>query len=123
CAFADVSTATQHIAAGKLRPLVVSGERRAPLLATVPTLAESGYRGFEALGWVGVLLAAGTPKPIVEKLNKALNEARNDKDIIKRIEDHGADVQGSTPDELALLVKSELAKWKRVVQAAKLSAD
>ena len=58
CGWADVSTATAHIAAGKLKPLAVSGERRAPLLATVPTLLENGYPGFEALGWVGVLRPA-----------------------------------------------------------------
>ena len=72
CAWADVSTATQHIAAGKLKPLVVTGERRAPLLAQVPTLLESGWPGFEPLGWVGVFLPAGVPKPIVEKYSSEM---------------------------------------------------
>ena len=59
----------------------------------------------------------------MEQLNKALNQILNDKDIIKRIEDHGADVESSTPEQLGALVKSELTKWKGVVQKAKLTAD
>jgi tripartite-type tricarboxylate transporter receptor subunit TctC len=73
--------------------------------------------------WYGLFAPAKTPKAVIEKLNKVLNEVLRDKDIEKRIEDHGADVEGSTPEQLAALVKSELDKWKRVVQAAKLSAD
>ena len=60
---------------------------------------------------------------MIELINKALNQVLNDKDIIKRIEDHGADVESSTPEQLGSLVKSELVKWKAVVQKAKLTAD
>ena len=73
--------------------------------------------------WYGLFAPAKTPKAIVDQLNKALNQVLNDKDIVKRIEDHGADVESSTPEQLGALVKSELVKWKGVVQKAKLTAD
>lgn len=79
--------------------------------------------GVDVMQWYGLFAPARTPKPIVEQLNKALNQILNDKDIIKRIEDHGADVESSTPEQLGALVKSELTKWKGVVQKAKLTAD
>ena len=71
----------------------------------------------------GFFAPAKTPKAVIDQLNKALNQVLNDKDIIKRIEDHGADVETSTPAELGTLVKTELARWKGVVQRAKLTAD
>jgi len=121
--FPSFFTALPHVKSGKLKALALAGPKRSPLLPEVPTLKEAGVDGVDVTQWYAIFAPAKTPKPIIDKLNKALNEVLNDKDIIKRIEDHGADVQGSTPDELATLVKTELAKWKRVVQAAKLSAD
>ena len=121
--FPSFFTALPHVKSGKLKALALAGPKRSPLLPDVPTLKEAGVDGVDVTQWYAIFAPAKTPKPIIDKLNKALNEVLNDKDIIKRIEDHGADVQGSSPDELATLVKTELAKWKRVVQAAKLSAD
>ena len=99
------------------------GPKRSPLMPDVPTLKEAGVDGVDVQQWYGLFAPAKTPKPIVEQLNKALNQVLNDKDIIKRIEDHGADVETSTPEEFGKLVKDELARWKGVVQKAKLSAD
>ncbi len=118
CAFADVSTATQHIAAGKLRPLVVTGERRAPLLATVPTLLESGYRGFEALGWVGVLLAAGTPKPIVEKYSKEMVRIVRLPEVRARMYEQTLMPVGDNAESFARTLKRDMAIWKQVATAA-----
>jgi tripartite-type tricarboxylate transporter receptor subunit TctC len=75
------------------------------------------------LQWYGVFAPARTPKAVIEQLNKALNQVLTDKDIVKRIEDHGADVETSTPAELGNLVKTELTKWKAVVQRARLTAE
>ena len=86
-------------------------------------MKEAGVDGVEVEQWYGLFAPAKTPKPIVDQLNKALNQVLADKDIEKRIEEHGADVQSSTPAQLGALVKSELAKWKSVVQRAKLTAD
>ena len=76
-----------------------------------------------ALQWYAIFAPANTPRPIVDKLNKTLNEVLADKGIVKRMQEHGADVQTGTPEQLGALVKSELVKWKRVVQATKLTAD
>ena len=89
----------------------------------VPTLKEAGVDGVDVTQWYGFFAPAKTPKPVIEKLNAALNQVLKDKEIEKRIEDHGADVETSTPEQLGSLVKSELVKWKSVVQRAKLTAD
>ncbi|WP_375139097.1 Bug family tripartite tricarboxylate transporter substrate binding protein [Sphaerotilus montanus] len=121
--FPSLFTALPHVKAGKLKALAVAGPKRSASLPDVPTLKEAGVDGVDVMQWYGLFAPARTPKPIVEQLNKALNQILNDKDIIKRIEDHGADVESSTPEQLGALVKSELTKWKGVVQKAKLTAD
>lgn len=121
--FPSLFTAYPHVKSGKLRALAIAGPTRSKTLPDVPTLKEAGVDGVDVTQWYAIFAPAKTPKPIVDKLNKALNEVLADKDIIKRIEDHGADVESSTPEGLGTLVKNELAKWKRVVQAAKLTAE
>jgi 2-methylaconitate cis-trans-isomerase PrpF/tripartite-type tricarboxylate transporter receptor subunit TctC len=121
--FPSLFTAMPHVKSGKLKALAVAGPRRSVLLPDVPTLKEAGVDGVEVQQWYGVFAPAKTPKAVVDALNKALNQVLNDKEIIKRIEDHGADVETSSPAELGLMVKSELVKWKAVVQKAKLTAD
>ena len=121
--FPSLFTALPHVKSGKLRALAVAGPKRSPLLPDVPTLKEAGVDGVDVQQWYGFFAPAKTPKPIVDQLNKALNQVLADKEIVKRIEDHGADVETSTPEQFGALVKSELAKWKGVVQRAKLTAD
>ncbi len=121
--FPSLFTALPHVKSGKLRALAVAGPRRSALLPDVPTLKEAGVDGVDVQQWYGVFAPARTPKPVIDALNKALNQVLNDKDIVKRIEDHGADVESSTPAELGALVRGELVKWKAVVQKARLSAD
>jgi tripartite-type tricarboxylate transporter receptor subunit TctC len=70
-----------------------------------------------------MFVPAKTPKPVIDQLNKALNQVLADKETVKRMEEHGADVETSTPEQFGSLVKSELVKWKGVVQRAKLTAD
>lgn len=121
--FPSLYTALPHVKAGKLRAMAIAGPKRSPLLPDVPTLKEAGVDGVELQQWYGFFAPAKTPKPIIDQINKALNQVLADKDIIKRIEDHGADVEASTPEQLGELVKSELVKWKGVVQRAKLTAE
>jgi tripartite-type tricarboxylate transporter receptor subunit TctC len=121
--FPSLYTAYPHVKSGKLRAMAVAGPRRVPSLPDVPTLKEAGVEGVDVMQWYGIFAPAKTPKAVIDKLNKALNEVLNDKAIEKRIEDHGADVETSTPEQLGALVKGELVKWKRVVQAAKLTAE
>jgi tripartite-type tricarboxylate transporter receptor subunit TctC len=121
--FPSLFTAYPYIKSGKLRALAVAGPKRVASLPDVPTLKEAGVDGVDVTQWYGIFAPAKTPKPIVDKINKALNEVLADKEIAKRIEDHGADVETSTPEQLGTLVKNELVKWKGVVQQAKLTAD
>ncbi|HJV71207.1 4-oxalomesaconate tautomerase [Ideonella sp.] len=121
--FPSLFTALPHVKAGKLRALAVAGPKRSSSLPGVPTLSEAGVDGVDVTQWYGIFAPAKTPKAVIEQLNKALNQVLNDKEIVKRIEDHGADVETSTPEQLGQLVKTELAKWKGVVQKAKLTAD
>jgi hypothetical protein len=109
--------------AGKVKVLASSGAQRSTALPDVPTFNELGVKGVEAMGWFGFFAPPKTPKAIVDQLNKALNQVLADKETIKRMEDHGADVKTGTPEELRSLVQSELVKWKRVVQQGKLTAD
>ncbi len=121
--FPSLFTAVPFVKSGKLKAMAIAGPKRSPLLPDVPTLKEAGVDGVEVQQWYALFAPAKTPKPVVVQLNKALNQVLADPQIIKRIEDHGADVESSTPEQLGELVKSELAKWKQVVQRAKLTAD
>ena len=118
CAWADVSTATQHIAAGKLRPLAVSGERRAPLLATVPTLLENGYPGFEALGWVGILLPAGTPKPIVDKYSAEMVRLVKLPEVRARLYEQTLMPVGDNAESFGRTLRRDMALWQQNATAA-----
>lgn len=118
CAFADVSTATAHLQSGKLRPLAVSGERRAPLLASVPTLLESGYPGFEALGWVGVLLPARTPKPIVDKYSKEIMRIVKLPEVRARLYEQTLMPVGDSAESFARTLKRDMALWQQVIKVA-----
>jgi tripartite-type tricarboxylate transporter receptor subunit TctC len=92
-------------------------------LPDVPTMKEAGVEGVDVTQWYAIFAPAKTPKDIVQKLNKALNDVLTDKEVEKRIEEHGADVETSTPEALGAMVAAELVKWKAVVQKAKLTAD
>jgi len=89
----------------------------------VPTLEEAGIKGVEITQWYALFAPGKTPKAVVDQLNKALNTALADKDVVRRIEEQGAVVDSSTPEALALTVRQELAKWRGVVQKAQLTAD
>jgi tripartite-type tricarboxylate transporter receptor subunit TctC len=108
---------------GKLKALAIAGPKRSPVLPDVPTLKEAGVDGVEVQQWYGFFAPARTPKPIIDQLNKALNQVLADPQIIKQIEDHGADVETSTPEQFGTLVKTEIARWKGVVERARLTAD
>jgi len=121
--FPSLFTALPHVKGGKLKALAIAGPKRSPLLPDVPTMKEAGVDGVEVQQWYAIFAPGKTPKDVVTKINQALNTALTDKDVVKRMEDHGADVETSTPEQLGGLVRSELAKWKAVVVKAKLTAE
>jgi tripartite-type tricarboxylate transporter receptor subunit TctC len=121
--FPSLFTGVPHVRSGKLRALAVAGPKRSPMLPDVPTLKEAGVDGVDVTQWYALFAPARTPRAVVDQINKALNQVLADKDTVKRMEEHGAEVQSSTPDALASLVKDEFSRWKGVVQKARLTAE
>ena len=103
--------------------VALAGPKRSSLLPDVPTLEEAGIKGVEITQWYALFAPGKTPRPVIDLLNKTLNTALADKDVVRRIEEQGAVVDTSTPEQLALTVKQELAKWKGVVVKAQLTPD
>lgn len=121
--FPSLFTGVPFVKSGRLQALAIAGSKRSSLLPDVPTLKEQGVDGVEVEQWYAIFAPAKTPKDVIAKLNQALNKVLDDKEIIKRIEGHGADVQTSTPEQLGDMVRKDLIKWRQVVQRAKLQAD
>jgi len=118
--FDNLPGAMGHIKAGRVRVLGVSSVVRHPSLPDVPTIAESGLPGFEVVVWYAVF-AAGTPPPqVLERLTVAANRAVSSPEVQKKLSDAGVDPGASSPDDLATRVRSEMAKWTKVVKDAGL---
>ena len=114
--FAVMQPLQAQIQAGRLRALAVTTTSRFPLLPDLPTVAESGFPGFEALAWNGVLVAAGTPKPIVTRLNAELNAILKDAAVKSALNAQGFELVGGTPEDFAHLIRSESDKWAPVIK-------
>ena len=119
----SVPTLIGHVKSGKLRALAVTSLQRVDDLPQVPTVAESGYKGFEAVTWFGLLGPARLPAPVVGKLSSELNKALAAPDLRKKLEDQGLTVQGGSPEQLLKLMRTDLEKWGRVVKASGARAD
>jgi len=101
----------------------VTTASRFPLLPELPTIAEAGYPGFEALAWNGVLVAAGTPRPIVARLNAEINRTLKDASVKSTLNAQGFELVGGTPDEFARLIRSESDKWAPVIKRTGAKVD
>ena len=110
----STSMAAPHIQSGRLRPIGVTSSKRSVQLPDVPTIAEAGVPGYEVDGWYGLATTAGTPKPVVERLNAAVNRALPE--LRERYAGIGADIAGGSSAEFSAYLKSELEKWARVVK-------
>src|SRR6202163_2279748 len=113
--FAVMQPLQAQIQAGRLRPLAVSTAKRFPLLPELPAVAEAGYPGFEALAWNGVLVAAGTPQPIVQRLNAEINAILQDRAVKAALNAQGFELVGGAPEDLSRLISSESTKWAPVI--------
>ena len=107
-----------QVRAGKIRALAVSTAKRSSAMPDVPTIAEAGVTGYEAGAWFGLLAPAGTPKAVVAQLSAESARILKLPDVSKRISELGADPVGSTPEEFAALIQSEIAKWAKVIKDA-----
>jgi len=121
--FSSVVAIVPHIKAGRLRALAVTGKRRSPLMPEVPTLAESGLPEYEAGSWYGVLAPAGTPRAIIAKLHGEVVHALAQPEVRERLAGEGAEVIGSTPEEFAAHIKSELARMGKLIRGAGLRME
>ena len=114
--FSNLVTAMPHARSGKLRAIAVSTAKRSPQAPELPTIAESGVPGYEMTNWVGMLAPAATPRAIVLKLNREIVAILNAPDMKERFRTQGVDLVGGTPEEFAAFIRSELAKWRKVVK-------
>jgi len=116
--FATAASVIGHIRSGALRPLAVTTAKRTTLLPDVATVAELGIPGFEATTWHGLVAPAGTPKDIINTLNRATIEALKDPNVRKSLTDLGVDIAGSSPEEFAAYIRLEIPKWAAVIAAS-----
>lgn len=120
--FTGVTVLLPHIKSGRLRALAVSSPQRLPSLPEVPTVAESGYPGFQADQWYGIVAPAGTPAARVQQLNAELDRTLQDAAVAKQLSAEGALPMPGTPEAFRSLIASELPRWGEVVKAAHLTA-
>ena len=122
-AYSAVAGAQAHIKTGKLVPIGVSSLKRIGSLPDVQTFSEQGVAGFEAVSWVGILAPAKTPKAVIDRLHRDITAALREPDLRERFATLGIDPVGNTPDQFAEQIKSDLARWGKVVEQAKIRVD
>lgn len=106
-----------------LRPLATGSAERSKVLSNVPTISELGYKGFETSQWYGIIVPAGTPQAIIDRLQKEIAKGLSSKEESKRMLEDGAVLIGDTPTQFSAFIKSEQARWAKVVEKAKISLD
>jgi len=121
--FAPIATALPFIRDGRLRALAVGSATRVPLLSDYPTVAESGYTGYESSNWHGLVVPAKTPKELIASIHAAAVTALKRPDIAKRMQELGLTPIGDQPDEFAEFIKADIEKWRKIVRQKGLIAD
>ncbi len=121
--FDSITSSAPHIQAGKLRALGVTSAKRSAALPNVPTIAEAGVPGYEVSPWFAVFAPAGTPAPIVQKINAALLDAMKQPDTKARFDAIGAEPIGSTPAQLATHLDKEMARWGKLIKERNIRMD
>jgi tripartite-type tricarboxylate transporter receptor subunit TctC len=121
--FSTMPPALPHVKDGKLRALAVTSLKRSPAAPDLPTLTQAGLPGFEANTWHGVVLPAGAPAEVIGKLNREIVTILHLPDVVERLSAQGAEPVGSTPEEFAAYIRSETAKWAKVVRESGAKAE
>src|SRR5690606_27071910 len=109
--FSDIAGASPYIKSGKMRPLAITSAGRSSIFPELPTMAEAGVPGFVASSWFAIFATAGTPAPVVDRLNQAIVSVLRSPRIDERMTGLGFEVVGSQPEELRAFLESEIAKW------------
>ena len=121
--FAIIQSSLPYVKAGRLKALAVSSAKRSSSAPEVPTISESGVAGYEFISWNGVHVPAATPKPVAAKLNTELLRVITVPDVKEKMSGLGMDIAGGTPEEFGALVKSDIAKWAKVIREAGIKAE
>jgi tripartite-type tricarboxylate transporter receptor subunit TctC len=121
--FDNIPSALPHIKSGKLRAIATTGAKRDPALPDLPTVAESGVAGYESGVWFGIMVPAATPRDIVMKLNAAAVQAAKAPEFVKRMTDLGYNIIPGTPEQMATMLKEEIARWAPIVKASGAKVD
>jgi len=121
--FDNIPSALPHIKAGKLRALATTGAKRDPALPDLPTIAEAGVAGYESGVWFGLSVPAGTPKEIIAKLNAEAIKGTKSPDFVKRMTELGYVIMPTSPEQMAEMIRAEIARWGPVVKASGATVD
>jgi tripartite-type tricarboxylate transporter receptor subunit TctC len=121
--FQNINAVVQHIKAGKLRALAVTGEKRSPVLPEVPTMAEAGVKNVEVYSWQAIVAPKGLPPTVLTKANGAIVAALNDPAVKQQFTAIGFEVVGNTPAQFAAFQKQEFDRWKKVIETGKITID
>lgn len=121
--FDNIVPAMVQVKTGKLKPLAVASLDRSPQLPNVPTMSESGYPGFEAVSWLAVVVPQGTPKGVIDKINRDAVAVLNDPNIQKKMTTFGAKAEPGTPEELDAFIDNETTKWAKVIEQANVTIE
>lgn len=121
--FPSLFTGYPQVKGGKLKALGLAGDKRSSVMPDIPTLAEQGISNVSMSQWYALFAPAKTPKAIIDRLNRELNVVLSEKSLIKKMEEQGAEVETSTPEQLKALVQREVTRWRGVATAAKIKAD
>ncbi|WP_140637335.1 Bug family tripartite tricarboxylate transporter substrate binding protein [Methylibium rhizosphaerae] len=121
--FMNINSVIQHINAGKLRAVAVTGDRRSALLPNVPTLVESGVKNVDVYSWQAVVGPKGLPADVRAKLHEGLVAALNDAAVRPKLTEVGFEIVGNTPEQFARFQAQEFARWKQVIETGKITAD
>ncbi|MPS29970.1 MAG: tripartite tricarboxylate transporter substrate binding protein [Alcaligenaceae bacterium] len=122
-AMSDVPSAVGYIKEGRMKAFAVTTRERSSSLPDVPTLDESGMKGYEAMGWFGIAVPAGTPEPVVKRLNAAIRAALTDPGVIERVRAAGADPAPTSPEEFRKIIATDISKWGDIVRRTGLKLD
>ena len=123
CVLSPTPTVSGHLKAGRLRALGVTSAKRSPALPDLPTIAESGVPGFSFEAWYALLTTAGTPKPVIDRINAAARKALESPEVARKLQAAGLDPEASSPDGFGTMLRAEIEKWKKVVTEAGITAQ